>query len=290
MKKKNIFLFVLVIMSMLITASAFSQSHVITSDDRVYSFTDPTAGFFGTTWNDSMFPPTLIISSSLILSWDEGVTGIDGGFADLTVYTSFPYGGKYEISLTSVSSSDANQITGYWNVKKNGSLLISSTLGTAVNLDKAPEDTMNPVIITINGFVANTIITQRFDGLKAPQEVTGTFRADGTPLSGAKVKLKEDAEPLEIITTDFEGNYKFIDSDPAEFKRVVGVYKNFDSNVSIDGYIYVGGQPLVGASVAVNQNGDPTILVTATTDASGYFQTPSILNKVGKNLRILIKK
>jgi len=289
MKKKNIFLFFLVIMLMLISASAFSQSHVITSDDRVFLFTDPTVGLFGTTWNDSIFPPTVIISSSLILSWDEGVTGINGGFADLTVYTPFANGGKYEISLISVSSSDANQITGIWNVKKNDSLILSAP-GTAVNLDKTPEDTINPISISINGFIANTIITQRFDGLKAPQEVTGTFRADGTPLSGAKVKLKEDAEPLEIITTDFEGNYKFIDSNPADFKRVVGVYKNFDSNVSIDGYIYVGGHPLVGASVAVNQNGDPTILVTATTDASGYFQTPSILNKVGKNLRILIKK
>jgi len=274
MKKNCNKFFLLAVFMLLVSITAFSQSHTIASSDEILSFTDPGV----TTWIEPE------IDGSLILSWDEGTIGIAGGFCDLTAYTPFPNGGKYEISLISVIDGTADEINGIWQVKKNGTV-VTVTMGTATNLSTTFGGT---ITITIDGFVIVIRVSFKIDGVFDPQTISGQAFVDGVPLAGATARLRGSGAELDEQSTDINGKYLF-NIDPADVKRVLVIFKNFDPDIVLSGYIFVAGQPLAGATVTVqNQVGD---LDTFVTNADGYYQSSHILNAVGageNNIKLII--
>jgi len=264
----------LMVFLLMFSTTLFSQSHTLISADEIVSVKMP----------DGVLLDAGDVEGSLTLSWDEGVTGFAGGYCDLTLYTGFAGGGKYEISLISVLSSNANKIDGFWSIVKNGGAAAIS-MGTAANLNVAVG---GEITITVDSIVIKIKISFAFAGMFDPAEGTGLFMVDNFAFGGAKVKLKDD--DIEILETDMEGKYLFILGDLSEFKKVVVVFKNYDAEIVISGYVYVGGKPLVGANVTVqNQEG---VLTTTTTNAEGYYKTASIINAVGagkNNVKTIIK-
>jgi len=276
MKKVGITTVMLVMFLLVFSSALYSQSHTIVSTDEIVSFTDPAV----TTW----FEPD--IDGSLILSWDEGTLGIAGGFCDLTVFTPFPGGGKYEVSLISVISSTGDTIQGIWQIAKNGTP-VTVTMGTADNLT---EPIGGLITITIDGFVIEIRISFRVDGLLAPDEISGQAFVDGAPLAGATARIRGGGSVLDEQSTDLLGKYKFT-IDPDDVKRILVIFKNFDSDIVVSGYVYVAGEPLAGATVEIrNQVGT---LDTVVTDADGYYESGHIIGAVGagqNNIRTIIFK
>lgn len=269
MKKKCMTLLSSAMFFLLLAGSVFAASHSITSTE-ILSFEDPA----GLVVND----PT----GSAILSWNEGITGITGGFSDVTVYIPFPDGGKYMISLISVVSSTNEMINGVWDVKKNGTSIVV-TLGTATGLNNAPGGIIE---IEIDGFRIIIRIEMKIDGVLPPEEISGLAMVDGMPLAGAVARIQGGGAVLQKTLTDNNGTYLF-NWDPVDVKRIVVVFKNYDPEIVISGYIYIGGVPLVGATVMIKDPGG-TDLAVVTTDAAGYYETLPIINAVGVNLRTII--
>lgn len=261
---------------LIFSTALFAQSHTIVSTDEIVSLTDPVAG----TWYESD------IDGSLILSWDEGTAGISGGFCDLTAYTPFPNGGKYEVSLISVISSTANDIQGIWQIKKNGTPL-TVTMGTAANLT-APIG--GQITITIDSYVFILRVSFKIDGVLAPDEISGQAFVNASPLAGGIARIRGGGSLLGELNTDYEGKYNFT-IDPDDVKRILVIFKNYDTDIVVSGYIYVAGEPLAGASVTIeNQAG---VLDTVVTDADGYYQSNHIVGAVGSglnNIRTIIVK
>lgn len=249
---------------LIFSITLYAQSHSLFSSDEIVSLTDPAAG--------TRFEPD--IDGSLILSWDEGVLGVGGGFCDLTAYTPFPNGGKYEISLLFVTASNANQIQGFWQVKKNN-VVVAAMIGSATNLNATVG---GQITIIIDGIIIIIRISFRVDGLLAPNTIDGQQYVDGSPLVGATARLRGGGMVLDEQLTDFMGEYHFV-IDPTTVNKILIIFKNFDPNIVIKGYVYVAGEPLVGAPVLIeNQAGTLAMLVT---NGDGYYQSPPILGAVG---------
>lgn len=268
----------LVVFSLLFGVALFSQSHTLVSLPSA-----PNNITYMKMPNGTLLDLS-DVKGSLILSWDQGVSGMAGGFCDLTLYTGFDGGGKYEISLLSVTSSSDNMISGFWGIVRNGGIM-EVTNGKATNLKAVSGD---EITIAIDNIVIKVKITAAFNGLFDPLEVTGQLFVDDYAFVGAKVKLKDD--DIETQETDMEGKFLFLLSDFSEFIKVVLVFKNYDPEIVISGYAYVGGKPLVGAKVTVqNQEG---VLTTTTTNAEGFYKTAPIIGAVGaakNNVRTIIK-
>lgn len=272
MKKKGIVLVFVAMFFLFLSGSVFAVSHTIASTE-ILSFQDPD----GLVIND----PT----GSAILSWSEGVSGISGGFCDVTLYAPFPDGGKYEVSLTSVIFSNDAKLKGIWDIKKNGTSVIVM-MGEATGLNNSVGGLIE---IKIDGFTIIIKIQIIVNGVFPPDEITGQAIVDGVPLAGAVARIQGGGSVLAQMTTDMDGNYLFIYDPLSDVKRIVIVFKNFDSNIVISGYVYTGGVPLAGATVMIKEPGG-TDLAVVTTDADGYYETPPILNAVGINLRTIIVK
>ena len=274
MKKIGISTALFAMFFLLFAAAVYPQSHTVASSDEYVSLTDPAV----TTWFGAD------IKGSIIVSWDESTSGISSGFCDLTAYTPFPNGGKYEVSLISVISSNSNQIQGIWQVMKNGTPVIV-TMGTATGLSGAIGAQIS---ITIDSYIFVARISFRIDGALAPNEIKGQAYVDGVPLSGATARIRGGGGILDEQSTDLMGKYNF-GVDPADVKRILVIFRNFDADIVVSGYVYVGGEPLVGATVEIeNQVGT---LATVVTNADGYYQSNHIQGAVGaglNNIRTII--
>lgn len=274
MKKNFKKLFLFLVVFVLISVAGYSQSHMIASTDEIITFYDPNVAI----WNEAN------MDGSLILSWDENSNGLAAGFADLTVYTPFPDGGKYEIALIAVVNSTADKIEGIWEIRKNEKMLLVA-MGTATNL-AAP---IGGVIeIVIDGFKITIRISFKFDGLRAPNELVGQTSVDGVPLVGAMVKVRGSGMVLDQQYADGAGKYRFF-IDPANVNRIVTNFSNFDPDIVISGKVFSEGKPLVGATVLIaNQVGELDSIVT---DANGYYQSKHLLNASGpgaNNIRVIV--
>jgi hypothetical protein len=261
MKEKRVLFIFTAMLFLFLAGTVYSVSYTIASSD-ILTFENPDGVV-----NDPY--------GSLILSWDEDGSGISGGFCDLTLYASYPNGGKYEISLVSVISSNDKKIKGIWDIKKNGVSEIV-TIGLATGLDSGVGGLME---IEIDDYAITAEINNFIPGAFAPEEIDGVFIVNNTPLVGAVARIQGGGAVIDQQTTDIEGKYLFAPNPLSDVKRVVLVFKNYDPAVVISGYIYVEGVPLVGATVMIkNQAGD---LATITTDADGYYESPVIQNAVG---------
>jgi hypothetical protein len=264
MKKVSITTVILVMFLLVFSTTLYSQSHAIVSGDQILSFTDPAV----TTW----YEPD--IDGSCIMTWDEGVVGIAGGFCDLTAYTPFPGGGKYEVSLISVISSAPDTIQGIWQVDKNGTPVIV-TMGTAEDLDTGV------ITITIEGFVMEVSVDFMYHGMLDPEEISGQAFVDGNELCGAIVRVRGGGVVLDTQNTDGLGKYEFL-IDPDTVRRIVVVFNNYDQDIVVSGYVYVSGAPLAGATVQIkNQAG---LLDEVLTDENGYYESNNIMDAVGAGL------
>jgi hypothetical protein len=267
MKNKKTILLLTGAMLLLFSQALFSISYTIVSVDEIVTVEDETVPI---TWLEPD------IEGSTILSWDEGVSGGAGGFADISLNVPYPNGGKYKVSLFSVLTSDADKIEAVWSVEKNSTAPVFR-VGTIEGLGGTSGDI---ITLTIDDLLAIEIrITVKFQSLFAPEEIVGQINVDGYAVENLKVVLRKKGTN-ENTATDPDGEYKFVGIEPDDIKKIViGPYKNYNPDITITGYVYVGGEPLVGATVVVsNQSGD---LATVTTDADGYYDSGSILDAVG---------
>jgi hypothetical protein len=251
----------------LFSQALYPKSWTIFSVDQFVSIEDANIPF---TWYEAD------IEGSAILSWEKGVPGGEGGFADIGLTVPYPDGGIYKVSLISVIKSDEEQITGIWSVTKNDQTPFFG-LGTATGLGGNAED---EVTITVNGTIIKFIILTKLESKLTPQNVTGQAMVNDFAVSNLRVLLRQKGAANPEQMTDDNGEYTFIDIEPANINRIVlGPYKNYNPDITVSGYIYVGGAPLVGAEVIVqNQSG---VLTTLTTDADGYYESDSIIDAVG---------
>jgi hypothetical protein len=270
MKKYKKMFFLLLAFLLVFSGFLYSQSVTIWSNDQIMMFRDPTAPSPGT-WSSND------IDGTLILSWDIGVSGSNAGFCDLTLYTPAPNGGKYEISLITVISSTRDEIQGVWKITKNSSI-DNYLVGSALNLDTSDGGIIS---LEIGNYLAEIRVTRINVGIRDKDSIAGQIEINGYSLTGAYSILEKTDGTYEPTTTDGDGKYEYL-VPKDDFKKVGIGFVNFFSELTVSGYIYAGGQPLINAKVMV-RNFLGVLLDVVYTNELGQFETDTIEGATGGN-------
>lgn len=235
-----------------------TKCQTIVSDNEIISFTDP---FTGMIWGESD------IKGSLIASWTNGAIEEARGFCNIVLYTSYPDGGKFEISLLYVTYSDTTTIQGVWAVKKTGYEEIFYKWGTITDLNY-------PIGYVVELNLGEAVLKARISFTcafsDAQPEIKGQIKKNQLGLNDALVSLKQkNSDEEDIFPTYGNGDYKFIVTKPENLDRLTIHFSNTEP-AYFSGHVYLLGMPWKKAGVDILINS--RLVNTTTTDDDGFFE------------------